>query len=316
MMLRRNREMAEVPVIAGANATPYKDAEGPLLSPAFLARLERLALAVKRTRTGVVKGERKSKRKGASTDFADYRDYVQGDDLRHLDWNIYARLETLYLKLFQEYEDLTLFLLIDASQSMAYGSPNKISFAKRMAAALAYIALVGGDRVVIEAPGARLQRLEQLRGRHLAKRMFAFVESIEAGGAGSLERACRDFSLRNRRNGIVVFFSDLFDDTWEDAIRQLIASGSDVYIVQTLAPEEISPRLSGDLRLVDSESGVAVEVSMSPTLSKRYETERNEFLTAVRKTVLSRGAVHLPVSSAMPVEQMTLDILRRGGLVR
>ena len=154
-----------------------------LLEPAFLRKLERLSIMAKRVKLGVTKGERKSTRKGSSVDFADYRGYVQGDDLRHVDWNIYSRLNELYIKLFEEREDLTLHLLIDASRSMAFGSPHKLTLAKRLAAALGYIALSGHERVAIEAfSGDGVQRIRPCRGRASVRRLFTFIESIEASG--------------------------------------------------------------------------------------------------------------------------------------
>ena len=150
-----------------------------LLDADFVRRLERLAIAAKRVQLGRAKGERKSKRKGISVEFADYRDYVQGDDLRHIDWNIYGRLDALYLKLFQEQEDLTVHLLVDSSQSMAYGQPGKIEFAAKLAAAIGYIGLTGYDRVSVEAfAGSRRQVLRPVRGKGNANRLFSFLSGF------------------------------------------------------------------------------------------------------------------------------------------
>ena len=289
-----------------------------LLDPEFLRRLERLALLTKRIQLGAVKGERKSKRKGTSVEFADYRAYVQGDDLRRVDWNIFARLESLYLKLFQEYEDLTLHLLIDASRSMSFGNPAKIDFACKLAAAIGYIGLVGYDRVAVEAlSGAEAKRLTPVRGKASAHKLFAFLESLEAQGETRLEPACRAHFLRNRAKGVAVLISDFFDpEGFEGCLRKLRQSGSEIYAVQVMAPEEIDPELSGDLRLLDCETDTFCEISVSRGLLKRYKENRDGFCEGIRKFCLARGIGHFTVSSAAPVEELTLEVLRQGGMLK
>lgn len=289
-----------------------------LLDPAFLRRLERLALVAKRTQLGVAKGERRSKRKGQSTEFADYRDYVQGDDLRHIDWNIYGRLNQLYLKLFQEQEDLTLHVLIDASRSMDFGTPTKLGFARKLAAAVAYIALVSYDRVSIEAfNGDAVQRLAPVRGKASAMKLFTFLQNVQAGGGTALEQQTRAYMLRNRARGVALLISDFFDETgYEGPIRRLTQSGSDAYAIHVLAPEEIEPSLTGDLKLVDSETQAFAEISVSRALLKRYKENRDGFCDEVRRFCLARGVGHYVVSSDTSVEELTLEVLRRGGLVK
>lgn len=295
-----------------------KRTDAGLLDPAFMRKLERLALAVKKVRSGVAKGERRSKRKGASTDFADYRDYVQGDDLRHIDWNIYGRLEHLYLKLFEEYQDLTLHLLIDASASMNFGSPTKIQFAQQLAAALGYVALSGYERVCVEAfSGDRVQRLAPCRGKASARKLFAFLDGIAADGGTHLERAARTYMSRNAAKGIAVLISDFFDEEgFEAAIRRLNAGRTDVYAIHVLAPEEIDPKLAGDLKLIDSETGAFAEVSMSRALLKRYAKNLDGFVEHVRSYCVARGVGYVPVSSDISFERLTMDMLRKGGLLR
>jgi uncharacterized protein (DUF58 family) len=291
---------------------------GSLLDPAFLRQLEKLALMAKRVQLGVSKGERKSKRKGQSTEFADYRDYVQGDDLRHIDWNIYGRLNQLYLKLFQEQEDLTLHVLIDASRSMDFGTPRKIEFACKLAAAVGYIGLASYDRVSIEAfSGERTQRLAPVRGKASAMKLFTFLEGVLADGATNLEQGTRAYMIRNRAKGVALLISDFFDEEgFEGPIRRLTQSGSDAYAVHVLAPEEIDPTLSGDLKLVDSETNAFAEISVSRTLLKKYKDNRDGFCDEVRRFCLARGVGHYVVSSDTSVEQLTLDVLRKGGLVK
>jgi uncharacterized protein (DUF58 family) len=290
----------------------------PLLDTAFLRRLERMAITVKKTHLGAAKGERRSKRKGVSIEFADYRDYVQGDDLRHVDWNIYSRLDELYLKLFQEFEDVTLHLLIDTSRSMDFGMPKKLSFGLRLMAALGYIGLSGYDRVSIGAlSGDRVNALSPVRGKASANKLFAFLQGLESGGSTRLDDAFRGYTLRNRNKGVYVVISDFLDENgFESSLRRLQATRSDVYVIQVLAPEEILPELTGDLKLIDSESNSATEVSVSRALMRRYHQNRDAFIEKLRTYCLARGMGHFLVTSNTPAEHVLLDVLRRGGLLR
>ncbi len=290
----------------------------PILDAAFLRRLERMAISVKKVHLGAAKGERRSKRKGTSMEFADYRGYVQGDDLRHVDWNIYSRLDELCLKLFQEFEDVTLHLLLDASLSMNFGTPRKFEFGRKLLAALGYIGLAGYDRVSIGVlTGGRVEALTPVRGKASANKMLAFLQGTAPGGSTKLDDAIRTYALRQRSRGVYVVISDLLDEQgFEAPLRRLCATRSDIYVIQVLAPEEITPQLSGDLKLIDSESESATEISVSRGLMKRYFQNRDAFIEQVRTYCLGHGMSHFLVSSQMPVENVLLDVLRRGGLIR
>src|SRR5713226_10488374 len=177
----------------------------PLLDPEFLARLEQLELVSRKIFLGRLKGERRSKRKGQSVEFADYRNYVVGDDLRFLDWNLFARLDKLFIRLFMEEEDLHFYVLLDNSLSMDFGNPTKLRFAKQVAAALGFIGLVNMDRVVIEAFNDRLtQSLPAVRGRRSLWRLMDFLTKLEPAGPSDLKRALRTFSIKCSGKGIVI----------------------------------------------------------------------------------------------------------------
>src|SRR5216684_1799106 len=168
----------------------------PLLESDFLARLEQLELVSRKIFMGRRKGERRSKRKGQSVEFADYRNYVVGDDLRFLDWNLYARLDRLFLRLFMEEEDLHFYVLIDNSLSMDFGNPTKLHYAKQVAAALSFIGLVNMDRVVVEAFNDRLtQSLPAVRGKRSLWRVLDFLQKLAPAGASDMKQALRTFSL-------------------------------------------------------------------------------------------------------------------------
>src|SRR3954468_21953141 len=222
----------------------------PLLEPKFLHRLEQLELVSRKIFRGRMKGDRLSKRKGQSVEFADYRNYAIGDDLRFLDWNLFARLEKLFIRLFLEEEDLHVYLLIDNSLSMDFGTPSKLHFAKQVAGALGFVGLVNQDRVVIEAFNDRLsQAAPAMRGRKSLWRMLDFLDKLAPAGPSDLTRAMKTFTFRCPGKGVVILLSDFMDkDGFEDALRYLIARQLDIYVIHVLAPEEINPDVTGDLK--------------------------------------------------------------------
>jgi uncharacterized protein (DUF58 family) len=290
----------------------------PLLDPDFLARLEQLELVSRKIFRGRMKGERRSKKKGQSVEFADYRNYVVGDDLRFLDWNLYARLDRLFLRLFMEEEDLHFYVLIDNSLSMDFGSPSKLHYARQVAAALGFIGLVNLDRVVVEAFNDRLtQTLPPLRGRRSLWRLMDFLHKLEPAAPGDLKKALRNFSLKCGGKGIVVLLSDLMDKAgYEEALRYLIARQLDIYVIQVLSQEEIEPEVVGDLQLLDIEDQDVAEITVSGPLLRRYKQNLAAFRAAVHEFCTRRGVTYLFTSNQVPFERLVLSYLRQRGLVR
>jgi len=290
----------------------------PLLEPEFLARLEQLELVSRKIFLGRMKGERRSKRKGQSVEFADYRNYVSGDDLRFLDWNLYARLDRLFLRLFMEEEDLHFYVLIDNSLSMDFGTPTKLHYARQVAAALGFIGLVNLDRVMVEAFNNRLtQSLPALRGRRSLWRLLDFLGKLEPAGPSDLAKALRAFALKSSGKGIVVVLSDFMDKGgYEEALRYLIARQMDVYVIQILAQEEIEPDLAGDLRLVDAEDDDVAEITVSAALLRRYRQNLEAFRAGLYDFCTRRGASCLFTSTQVPFDRLVLTYLRQRGLVR
>ncbi len=293
-------------------------ASSNLLSPALLAQLERLELVSRKIFRGRLKGERRSRRKGQSVEFADFRNYVPGDDLRFIDWNLYARLDKLFLKLFLEEEDLHFFALVDASRSMDFGDPTKLYYAKQLAAALGFVGLVRADRVKIEALSAsRHTRSPVLRGRRSLWHMLQYLEELEAGENVSLSDGVKNFCLRSSGKGILVLLTDLMDKTgYEQALRSLLAQQMDIFVIHILAPEELHPELKGDLRLIDSEDGDATEITVSRPLLDRYKRTLADFIDGARNYCTRRGVTYMMASTAVPVEEMVTKYLRQRGLVR
>jgi uncharacterized protein (DUF58 family) len=290
----------------------------PLLDPDFLARLEQLELVSRKIFYGRLKGERRSKRKGQSVEFADYRNYAVGDDLRFLDWNLYARLDRLFIRLFLEEEDLHFYLLIDNSLSMDFGSPTKLHYAKQVAAALGFIGLVNMDRVVVEAFNDRLtQSLPAVRGRRSLWRLLDFLQQLEPAGPSDLKRALRSFSLQCSGKGIVVLLSDFMDKGgYEDALRYLVARQLDIYAIQVLSQEEIEPEVVGDLKLVDVEDDDVAEITVSGPLLKRYKQNLAAYRAALHAFCTRRGVTYLFTSNQVPFDRLVFSYLRQRGLLK
>jgi uncharacterized protein (DUF58 family) len=290
----------------------------PLLDPEFLARLEQLELVSRKIFLGRMKGERRSKRKGQSVEFADYRNYVVGDDLRFLDWNLYARLDRLFIRLFMEEEDLHVYLLIDNSLSMDFGTPSKLHYAKQVAAALGFIGLVNMDRVVVEAFNDRLtQSLPPIRGRRSLWRLLDFMRQLEPAGPSDLARALRSFSIKCSGKGIAIILSDFMDKGgYEDALRYLLARQLDIYVIQVLSQEEIDPEIVGDLKLVDAEDEDEAEITVSGPLLKRYKQNLAAYRAALYEFCTRRGISYLFTSNQVPFDRLVLSYLRQRGLVK
>jgi len=292
--------------------------QSELLSPQLLAQLERMELVSRKIFRGRMKGERRSKRKGQSVEFADFRPYVAGDDLRFLDWNLYARMDKLFLKLFLEEEDLHFYALIDASSSMDFGEPTKLQYAKQLAAALGFIGLCRADRVKVASLGsAGRSSAPALRGRSSLWRMFEYIEGIQPGENISLAEGVKNFCLRNSGKGILVLITDLMDKSgYESALRMLLAQQLDIYVVHVLSPEELKPDVKGDLKLVDSEDADVAEITVSRPLMDRYQRTLATFLNGAREFCTRRGMMYLPTNTEQSVEQLVSHYLRQRGLVR
>jgi uncharacterized protein (DUF58 family) len=291
---------------------------GPLLDPVFLHKLEQLELVSRKIFVGRMKGERKSKRRGSSVEFAEHRNYTVGDDLRHIDWNVYGRLDRLFLKLFLEEEDLHVYTVLDTSLSMDFGSPSKLRYGKQVAAALAFIGLVNHDRVLVDTFSARLEQgLHGIRGRSQMWRVVQYLEHLEPSGTGDLTAACREFAIRHAGKGVVVVISDFLDKRgYQDALRYLLARNMDIYVVHVLSQEEVHPELVGDLRLVDAEDGAIAEITVSAPLLKRYKDTLNAFVGSIKDWCTSRGITYIFTTNQYPFDKLILNYLRERGLVK
>lgn len=295
-------------------ATAAKDL---LLTPAFMSQLDQLDILSRKLLAGKMKGERRSKRRGQSVEFADFRNYVVGDDLRFIDWNIYARLDKLFLKLFLEEEDLSLYVLLDVSKSCDYGQPNKALYLKQVAAALGYIGLVNYNRVNIVAMSDRVvAETGGMRGRRKVAQMIDFIADLPVGGASHFAAACKRFALANRNKGVCVVLSDFYDKSgFETGLRFIAGGRYDLFAVQALSPQEIEPELTGDLKLKDIEDADLAEVSITAPLMKQYKATLNAYCLALKEYVTRRGGTYLFTSTAVGFETLVLNYLRERRLL-
>ncbi len=302
-----------------------------LITPDLLRRLEQFQLLAARRAKSSARGERRSRARGQSVEFADYRSYVHGDDFRHLDWNLYGRLEKLFLKLYEEERELPVRIFLDTSESMTFGEPRKFDFARQVAAAVGYVALCGFDRVsVVPFPGvqstdpavanaelAARGALRSVRGRKTALRFFQNLTALTAGGSANLNDSLRRGALEARQTGLALVLSDFLDPAgYEAGLNALIGRGFQVDVVQILAPEELAPGTYGDLRLVDSESGAMQEVTFGRYRLKNYQQTVQNFLQRLREFCQGRGINLFTTSSSTSLEDLLLKQLRKAEVWR
>ena len=308
-----------------------------LIAPGTLQRLDRLDLVSRKVFPGRLPGERRSKKRGRSVEFEDYRAYVPGDDLRHIDWNVFARLDRLFIKIYLEEEDLGLHLILDASPSMRAGEPDKFVFCQRLAMALGYLGLVANNRVSMSVFGdGGLRRLGECRGRRSVQRLGQFILGLpyadgadgqaprSAPRAETFTEAMRLVAASRAGKGVVVVLSDfLFHEGYDAGLRYLAGGRNwDVSCLQTLAPDEIEPEkagggtITGDLRLTDVETGADAEVTVTAALLAQYKHRLEHYCSNLAAFCAARDMTHLLVRTDTQIETLLLDDLRQRGMLR
>ena len=296
-----------------------------LLDTTLARRLERLTLVSRKRLIGQGQGDRRSLRKGSSLEFADYRHYVEGDDPARVDWNIYSRTDTLFVRLYEEEEVLNVHLLVDASRSMDWGDPPKLRYARRLAAALGYIALNASNRLFVWPLSASSSSYGPAWGRGRASGMLSFIEDFRpaqlttplfagAASAADLEQSLNTFT--SRAGGLTVLLSDLLSPTWEKALTRLASRSGDVVVLHTLAPQELRPALGGDVRLIDRESGAAVSVTLNNDAIRLYGQRLDEWRHHVETFCARHGLGYVPIDTSTPIESLLFEVFRRRGVVR
>jgi len=285
---------------------------------AFLERLEYLNLVAKKILAGILRADRKSNRKGSSAEFADYRPYVAGDDIRRVDWHLFGRLEEVFLKLYREEENLHFTILLDVSSSMDRGVHHKLNFASKVAAALAYIGLSNMDAVNLLPFHGRIdQGLFAQKGRGKIFSVFERLRTVTPGGATSFATAMKEFVTREKRRGVVVVISDFYDlDGFQQGLKYLKYPRHDVYAIHVIDEEDDAPPVRGDLRLVDSETGESREIVVTDDLIARYHEALEKLRDSVERFCIRNEMGYARTGSAVAFDDLVMRILRRGGLLQ
>ncbi|HYU18377.1 MAG TPA: DUF58 domain-containing protein [Chloroflexota bacterium] len=287
-----------------------------MIDGAFLERLERLSLVSRRRLVGFGKGDRRSIHKGTSIEFVDYRHYAPGDDPRQVDWNIYRRSGSLYVKQFEEEEVLTAHVLVDVSASMDWGSPSKSTYAARLAAALGYIILAGSSRLAVATlSGATSTTFGPAWGRRQLSGVMSLLERERAHGPTNLDAALDGYA-RRAEPGLAVIITDLLTPEFEQGLRRLLDRRFEVTLLHLLAPEEVHPPMSGDLTLIDSENSSEVAITLNQEALDLYGTRFRAWTAGLESFCARHGIIYQRIQTSERLEHVLFDRLRRRGVLR
>jgi uncharacterized protein (DUF58 family) len=299
-----------------AKVASTKDDE--LFDDEFQRKLDYLALVSRKVFAGRMRAERRTKKSGSGVEFADHRDYQPGDDFRYLDWNVYQRFDRLLLRLFEEEEDLAIYMIVDQSASMAFGDGRKLKYAKKVAAALAYVGLANLDRVsVVGANDHLAERMQQTRGKARIFKVFRFLKQLEANGTTDLGDAMKGFVAQNKRRGLAVLISDLYDPAgFEKGINVLRYNKFDPFVVHVTDETEGKPKLNGDVLLYDCETGEEREVTVTANVLKKYELVYKEYLSEIERFCTGHQVPSIRADVSVPFDELVLRMFRRGGFLR
>ncbi|MEZ6149852.1 MAG: DUF58 domain-containing protein [Pirellulaceae bacterium] len=284
-----------------------------LFPPDFLTRLEYLSIMSKRVFRGSLLAQRRTMQMGSGIEFSDHREYAYGDDLRYLDWNIYARHGDLLLKRFQEDQDLHVYLLLDCSRSMAFGTPAKFDLARHLVAALAYIALADLDRIAVVAyADGIIAEFPMTRGKARILPLMRFLESLPTSGEDTnLGRTVQGLLHRGSRGGLAVIVSDLFDEHgFQIGLDQLRYRRFDAHVLQLHDPLEADPNLLGDVELEDIESNSVRRVTVTEKNLRDYKQRFQQHQQAVRDYCTNYGLGCTQSQSIVPFDELVMSMMR------
>lgn len=289
---------------------------GRIFDTEFLKKLDTIAINVRMQMSNGGGGNRKSRSKGSSVEFSDFREYTAGDDFRRIDWNAYGRFDKLFVKLFMEEQEALINIFVDASKSMDFGNPKKSEMALKLAGVLSFLALNNLDRVCINSVTENgLKPSSQVTGRSMFDRCIGFLENIQFEGATDLNTAIKKKELRSR--GMSIIISDFFTAGGiEEAVKYLLYKKQDVFLIHLLSTEELQPQLEGQIRLLDSETNQAMDVAVTPVLLKQYHQKLNEFCSGIREFAARMGATYIQSSSADSIEKIVFEQFTGAGVIR
>ena len=283
-----------------------------ILDPGEARPLEGARLTPRRFSGGRIRGDRLTRKKGVSIEFADFRDYADGDDVRHLDWNVFARMDTAVIRNYQDEEDIAVHVLLDGSTSMEFGAPSKFSAARKVAAAISYMALCGGDSLNPVAVGKPVAASRILRGRSSFLRADSWLASQTPDGDQSLSQSLRAFASSKARPGLAIIISDGLDPDIAQAVGVLSGRGHEVGFVQVLSQEELDPDIEGDLRLLDSESGQVVEITATSSAVRSYLANLEAHCDALAAACRRYGGRYHRISSDETMHTLIKELRREG----
>jgi uncharacterized protein (DUF58 family) len=288
-----------------------------LFDEQFQRKLEYLALVSRRVFAGRLRAERRTKKSGSGVEFADHRDYQPGDDFRYLDWNVYQRFEKLLVRLYEEEEDLAIYFILDTSASMAFGDGQKLRYAKKVCAALAYVGLANLDRVTIVTTSDRvLERMPETRGKARIFKAFRFLREVQAEGTTDLGDAMKTFVAQNKRRGLAVLVSDLYDPQgFEKGINVLRYNKFDPFVVHVTDPGEGHPRLHGDVLVYDCETGDEREVTVTAKVLQRFGEAYAAYLADIDRFCATHQVPYVTASVDAAFDELILRVFRRGGFL-
>ncbi len=306
------------PLSGGAPHSRARD-RAALFDDRFLKTLEHLHMVSRKVFAGNLRAERRTRKVGSGIEFADHRTYARGDDFRYIDWNLYGRLDKLLLRLFEEEEDLHIYILVDVSDSMAIGTPlPKLHYAMQVGAALTYVGLANLDRVaVIPFAGKLIDRLPPSRGKNRIFRVFEFLRSCDIGGQTDLAECMKTFVGQNKRRGLAVLISDFYDPVgFEQGLNTLRYNKFEPFVLQVYDKREAEPQLHGDLALVDCETGDTREVTVSKSLLEAYQREHERYCKELEAYCTKYAMAFFRTHTSIPFDELVLRIFRSGGFLR
>jgi uncharacterized protein (DUF58 family) len=289
-----------------------------LFDDEFQRKLEYLALVSRRVFAGRLRAERRTKKSGSGVEFADHREYQPGDDFRYLDWNVYQRFDKLLVRLFEEEEDLAIYFILDTSASMGFGDGKKIKYAKKVCAALAYVGLANLDRVTIVTTSDRvMERMPETRGKARIFKAFRFLREVGVEGVTDLGDAMKTFVAQNKRRGLAVLVSDLYDPSgFEKGINVLRYNKFDPFVVHVVDPAEGRPKLNGDVLVYDCETGDEREVTVTAKVLERFQEAYSRYHAEIDRFCATRQVPYVTAGVDVPFDELILRVFRRGGFLR
>jgi uncharacterized protein (DUF58 family) len=314
----RSGVLASWRTLFGGDKKVLSTKDDELFDDDFQRKLDYLALVSRRVFSGRLRAERRTKKSGSGVEFADHREYQPGDDFRYLDWNVYQRFGRLLVRLYEEEEDLAIYFILDTSASMAFGSAKKLKYAKKVVAALAYVGLANLDRVSIVTTSDRVtDRMAETRGKARIFRALRFLRAVDAQGTTDLGDAMKTFVAQNKRRGLAVLVSDLYDPSgFQKGINVLRYNKFDPFVVHVIDPAEARPKLHGDVLVYDCETGDEREVTVTARVLDRFARVHAEYLADIERFCATHQVSYVAASVEVPFDELILRVFRRGGFLR